>query len=238
MNVNTDSAYLALAGKVKDIGLNAVLGIAQKSGITPIQLDPVDTGLNAIMSIKRNRGAVNRGMAEKASQTILYSRPRRMSMQRSVDATTTNMLVTNSTITIMTAPIPLVNAQTFVPRLSSTPKVVIQSPDDMDLLRTLPSVTAKTTIQPKLVQRPDSLALPKMNSIITSSSDKDVSTVSYGGQPVGCYHKAVPASESAPTVADDGLSSGLLRHLSSIYTKTRGLMDTPAAAFGSSLYKD
>lgn len=49
-------AYLNLVSRVEDIGLNSIIDIASKTGLTPVKLDPIDVGLNTIMSIKRNKG--------------------------------------------------------------------------------------------------------------------------------------------------------------------------------------
>ena len=73
-----EKAYMSLVDKVKDVGLNAILRIAKKSGLEPVKLDPTDVGLNTVMSLKRNQSRVpDRAMAEKASQTIVYAQTSR-----------------------------------------------------------------------------------------------------------------------------------------------------------------
>ena len=60
----TGNAYLNLAEKIKDIGLNNILSIAQRSGVAPVMEDPVEIGLNSIMNIRRNRGRSSRVISQ------------------------------------------------------------------------------------------------------------------------------------------------------------------------------
>ena len=66
MKFQPENSYLNLVDKVKDIGLNSILNIVSSSGLAPVQLDPMDVGLNTIMAIKRNRGAPSRSSSEKS----------------------------------------------------------------------------------------------------------------------------------------------------------------------------
>ena len=74
-----ENAYLNLAEKIKDIGLNNILSIAQKSGVAPIAHDPVEIGLNTIMNIRRNRGRSSRIISQDAGSgepyMALFSKP-------------------------------------------------------------------------------------------------------------------------------------------------------------------
>ena len=74
-----ENAYLNLAEKIKDIGLNNILSIAQKSGVAPIAHDPVEIGLNTIMNIRRNRGRSSRIISQDAGSgepyMSLFSKP-------------------------------------------------------------------------------------------------------------------------------------------------------------------
>jgi len=66
MKFQPENSYLNLVEKVKDIGLNSILNIVSSSGLKPVQLDPIDVGLNTIMGIKRNRGLANQVAGQKA----------------------------------------------------------------------------------------------------------------------------------------------------------------------------
>lgn len=66
------NAYLNLAEKIKDIGLNNILSIAQKSGVAPVAQDPVEIGLNTIMNIRRNRGRSSRIISQASASGDPY----------------------------------------------------------------------------------------------------------------------------------------------------------------------
>lgn len=207
-NVN-ENAYLMMANKVKEVGLNTVLTIVKKSGITPVMLDPVDTGLNAIMSIKRNRGALNRGMAERLPcglcagqiprvnilprrQHVCYGKTERKNLQ------------------------PDIQDDIFNPSVSSTPKTNSNS-DEANLLRTFPSLVATPTGSSMPAKRPDSL---KLSSTV---SDKNSSSGEQAEHGIDSKDGLAPADVPAVSVTTGAqwLSAGLMKHLSTLYSKSR-----------------
>ena len=69
MKHQPEQAYLQLVSKMNEHGPHSILGIAEKTGISPVKRDPVDVGLNTMMLIRRNR--ITGATGQNKAQTLL-----------------------------------------------------------------------------------------------------------------------------------------------------------------------
>jgi hypothetical protein len=66
-----DHAMLTLVDRVKDIGLNSILGIVSSSSLEPVkQRNPVDVGLNTVMFMKRKGNNVKKQHQSSPSRIV------------------------------------------------------------------------------------------------------------------------------------------------------------------------
>ncbi|ELU00244.1 hypothetical protein CAPTEDRAFT_217631 [Capitella teleta] len=162
-------AFLSLTSRMGDIGLNSIMDIAGRSGLAPVKLDPVDVGLNTIMSIKRNKGAINRvGVSPRKISTSKKRAPTVMTRSTPLSQSTVTTTVSFSCSHLGYASMPL----------PSTTKLTVTS---TSCLTVTSSVRSKPVVSsPRMCPRPSSLKLKPIIDETPVSTEAGDASASWG----------------------------------------------------------
>ena len=168
------------------------------------------------MSIKRNRGALNRGMAQKLPRGL------HSELMPRINVVPTKAQPHHPKLDQKCLQ-PVTEESLFNPGTSSTPKMD-STYEDRHLLRTFPSLVVTPRANSTPAKRPDSLKLSStVNDFIEMSADKQLEQckVKHKNESVTAAATGDEPAVSVTTVAGQWLSSGLLRHLSNFYSRSR-----------------